>query len=86
MEKIVQDYSSYESLISFSAQTLSSERRPITVPDRTEPEGRKKEESRMVYGANVLSSAKVGGGIPPLSPSHSSPYSATGPNSIWRRN
>ena len=30
------------------------------MPNRTETEGRKKEESRMVYGANVLSSAKVG--------------------------
>ena len=68
MEKVVHDYSSCGSLISFSAQTLSSERRPITVPNRTEPEGRKKEESRMVYGANVLSSAKVGEFLPsPLS-------------------
>ena len=42
MEKIVHDDSSCGSLISFSAQTLSSERRPITVPNRTEAEGRKK--------------------------------------------
>ena len=84
IEKIVQDYSSCGSLISFSANPFIG----TTANYRAEQNRnrREKEESRMVYGANVLSSAKVGGGIPPLSPSHSSPYSAAGPNSIWRRN